>query len=79
MPDENTPTLQDIAADRNWWRQDAGAHYRELAGWLREAARKCRLPNPQRELVNLARWYDMRADHLERRGSAAVNLKAGRC
>ena len=25
MTDENTPTLQDIAADRDWWSQEAGA------------------------------------------------------
>ena len=55
------------AADRDWWRQDAGTHYRELAIWLRELAQKCRLPNPQRELLNFARQYEIRADQLERR------------
>jgi hypothetical protein len=80
MPDENTPTnLQDIAADRDWWRQDAGAHYRELAAWLRETARKCHFPNPQRELLNLARRYEMRAEQLDRRSSAAINTEAGKC
>jgi hypothetical protein len=38
MPDEHTPTLQNIAADRDWWLKDAGAHYRDLAAWLRETA-----------------------------------------
>lgn len=31
MLDEHTPTLQEIAADRDWWSERAGAHYRELA------------------------------------------------
>jgi hypothetical protein len=31
-----TPTLQQIAADRDWWQLDDGAHYKELATWLRE-------------------------------------------
>jgi hypothetical protein len=53
MTNEYTPTLQDIAGDLEWWRQDAGVHYRELAMWLRETAGKCRLRNPQRELLPL--------------------------
>jgi hypothetical protein len=43
-----------------------GSHYRELATWLREIAHKCRLPNPQRELLDLARRYEIRAGHLDR-------------
>src|SRR5258706_1016046 len=31
---------------------------------LREVARKCRLPNPQGELLTLARRYESRADYL---------------
>ena len=31
MSDEHTPTLQNIAADRDWWSVDAGRHYHELA------------------------------------------------
>jgi hypothetical protein len=31
MSDEHTPTLQQIAADRDWWPERAGAHYCELA------------------------------------------------
>jgi hypothetical protein len=53
--------------DRNWWGSDNGAHYRELAAWLREIAGKCRLPNPQQELLTLARRYERRAQYLERR------------
>jgi hypothetical protein len=64
MTDENTPTLQDIAADRDRWSREAGVHYRELAEWLREIALKCRLPYTQRELTALARRYEMRADQL---------------
>ena len=52
--------------DRDWW-GSTGEHYRELAGWLREIAGKCRLPNPQQELLKLARTYERRADHLEGR------------
>jgi hypothetical protein len=66
MSDEHTPTLQDIAADR-WWSANAGMHYRELAHWLRGIAAKCRLPYTQRELLDLARRYDARADNLSRR------------
>jgi hypothetical protein len=53
--------------DRDWWQLDGGAHYRELAAWLREIALKCRLPHPQRELLSLARRYERKADHLSRR------------
>jgi hypothetical protein len=67
MSEEDTPTLQQIASDRDWWLRDGGDHYRELAEWLRELAGKCRLPNPQRELLNLARRFEHRADHLQRR------------
>ena len=67
MPDARQPTLQDIAADRDWWLQDSGSHYRELATWLREVAGRCRLPNPQREMLILARRYERRAEHLERK------------
>ena len=67
MSDEHTPTLQNIAADRVWWSADAGRHYHELALWLRGLAAKCRLPYSQRELLDLARRYDARADRLSRR------------
>ena len=71
MPGEHTPesppTLQDIAADRDWWLRDAGAHYRELAAWLRERAARCRLSKLRSELLNLARRYERRAEQLERK------------
>ena len=66
MSDEHTPTLQNLAADRDWWSADAGRHYHELAHWLRGIAAKCRLPYSQRELQDLARRYDARADRLSR-------------
>jgi hypothetical protein len=72
MTDEYTPTMQDIAADRDWWR-DSGAHYRELAMWLREVAARCRLPNPQQELLGLARRYERRAAHAERRSRSVAS------
>jgi len=64
MSAEDTRTLN---ADRDYWLLDGGDHYRELAEWLREVAVRCRLPNPQRELLDLARRYEHRADHLQRR------------
>jgi len=67
MSDEHTPALQNIAADRDWWSADTGRHYHELAHWLRGIAAKCRLPYSQRELLDLARRYDARADRLSRR------------
>ena len=67
MSANHTPTLRDIGPDREWWQSESGKHYRELAAWLREVAGKCRLPNPQNELRSLARRYEHRAKHLERR------------
>ena len=66
MSDEDTSTLRDIGTDRDWSARDTGAHYRELAIWLRDVAAKCRLPNPQEELPRLARQYERRAAYLER-------------
>jgi len=65
MTNEYTPTLQDIASDRDWWFPHAGAHYRELAHWLRGVAARCHLASPQRELLALARRYELRADRFE--------------
>jgi len=69
MSYEHTSTLQDIASDRDWWSVDAGKQYRELAHWLRGIAAKCGLPYSQRELLDLARRYDSRADRLSRRAA----------
>jgi hypothetical protein len=67
MSDEYTPALQHAAADRERWSQHAGKHYRDLAHRLRGIAAKCRLPNPQRELLRLAGRYNRQADHFDRR------------
>jgi hypothetical protein len=67
MSDEHTLKLQGIAADRDRWSQYAGKHYQELAHWLRGVAAKCRLPNPQRELLGLASRYDRQAEHFDGR------------
>ena len=69
MSDKYTLTLPTV--DRDRWSANAGAHYRELAHRLRGLAAKCRLPNPQRELLSLARRYEIRAKHLSR-GAAAL-------
>ena len=66
MSDEHAPTLQQIAPDRDWWSQEAREHHRELANWLRGIAAKCRLPYTQKELLDLARRYDNRADRISR-------------
>jgi hypothetical protein len=58
MVDQHTPSFRQIEVDRDWWLNDSGTHYRELAAWLRELASKCRLPNPRRELLDLARRYE---------------------
>jgi hypothetical protein len=50
------------------WYVSAGAHYSDLSAWLREVAGRCRLPNPQRELLTLARKYERLAARLERKG-----------
>jgi len=42
-------------------------HYREMAGRVRELARYTRSPGIRRELVNLARRYDRRGDHVDGR------------
>jgi hypothetical protein len=44
-----------------------GDHYREMAGTLRELARHTFSPGIRRELVDLARRYDRRGDHFDRR------------
>jgi hypothetical protein len=50
------------------WYFSAGAHYRDLSAWLAEVAGRCRLPNPQSELLTLARKYERLAARLERKG-----------
>jgi hypothetical protein len=44
-----------------------GDHYPEMAGRVRELARLTRSPGIRRELVDLAKCYDRRGDHLDSR------------
>jgi hypothetical protein len=44
-----------------------GDHYREMGGKLRELARQTLSPGMRRELVDLARRYDRRADLFDSR------------
>ena len=62
MSDEHNLSLQQFAID---WLRDSSWHYRQLARRLRGIAAGCRLPNPQRELLNLAARYERRADHFD--------------
>jgi len=67
MAEEDTLTLRQLAPDRVSWLKDGGDHYRELAEWLRELAGRCRLPNPQRELLDA----DMSAEPITYSGGLA--------
>ena len=67
MSDEHTLTLKNISADRDCRAQRDQKHYRQVAHWLRGVAAKCRLPDPQRELLDIATRYDRRAEHFDRR------------
>ena len=49
-----------------------GDHCREVAGKLRELARTTRLPGIRRELADLARRYDRRGDHFDRRSRQQI-------
>ena len=44
-----------------------GAHYREMAERLRGLAHLSRSPGIRRELIDLAKRYDRRGDHFDRR------------
>ena len=43
-----------------------GDHYREMATQLRGLAHRTRSPGIRRELVDLAKRYDRRGDHVDR-------------
>ena len=66
MSDEYQQNSRYIEQERQRFAATAGPHYRKLAGTLRALALECRLPNPQRELLSLARRYDRTAAHLDR-------------
>ena len=75
MLDADTPILTDIATDADGWQQQAAANYRELARSLRDIVSKCCLPNPQRELLALARTYDRKAEYLQKRRRAIASRR----
>jgi len=62
MSDEHNLSLQQFAID---WLRDSSWHYRQLARRLRGIAAGCRLPKPQRELLNLAARYERQANHFD--------------
>lgn len=66
MSNEYQQNSRYIEQERQRFAATAGPHYRKLAGTLRVLALECRLPNPQRELLSLARRYDRMAEHLNR-------------
>ena len=63
-----------MTGDRFWWQE--GMQYRDLAKRLREMARRCTLPNPQQELLDLAQRYEGRANDMDR-SAALVRAKFG--
>ncbi len=42
-----------------------GEHYREVAGKIRELAHQCHFPYARRELLDLARHHELRAEHID--------------
>ena len=52
--------------------QSDSEHYREMAGKLRELARRFRFPGARQELLKLALRYERRADQLEARSTPAI-------
>jgi hypothetical protein len=63
-----------MTGDRFWWQE--GMQYRDLAKRLREMARKCTLPNPHQELLDLAQRYEGRANDMDR-SAALIRVKFG--
>jgi hypothetical protein len=55
-------SLIGVTGDPIWWQEPT--RYRELATWLREIVRKCKLPNAEQELLDLAQRYQRRADQI---------------
>jgi len=45
----------------------SGEHYRDMAARLRELARQCHYAYARRELLQLAAFFDRRADHFDSR------------
>ena len=47
-------------------------HYRELAGKHRNIARQCQSSGARQKILDLASWYEDRANHLDTRGIRPV-------
>src|SRR5438046_2983285 len=52
-------------------------HYRELADKHRRIAGQCQSPGARQRILDLASWYEGRADHLETRGTSRMLKKGG--
>ena len=55
--------------------QSDSEHYREMAGELRELARRFRLPGARQELRKLALRYERRADQLDASRAPAASAQ----
>jgi hypothetical protein len=62
MSDEHTHTLRQIEV----LPAPGAEHYREIAGQLRELARRCRFAHARFELAQLAVKFDGRAERLQK-------------
>ena len=51
-------------------------HYRELANKHRNIARQCQSPGARRRILDLASWYEGRANYLDTRGTASRSVQA---
>lgn len=63
MPDKHSEKLQEI--EEPTVELIGGWHYREIAGQLRELARRCRFRTGRGELVQLAARFQYRADRFD--------------
>ena len=63
MPDKHSEKLYRIDAPAIALL--GGNHYREIAGHLRELARRCRFRTGRGELVQLAATFEYRADRFD--------------
>jgi len=49
-------------------------HHRELAEKLRKIAHQCRSPEARQKILDFALRYEVRADHLDKRGTTARSI-----
>jgi hypothetical protein len=50
-------------------------HYRELANKHRTIARQCQSPGARQRILDLASWYEGKANHLDTRGTATRSVR----